>query len=691
MLRLATHLARTLLAGALIVVALTFTPPALGQGAVTDTPTAGSTDAQANPELWRVFFANSREVNWLAAQYDVWEVDHEDNYVVAAISPLQSVQLVAAGWRLERLPLHMQNSLVIPSGSTHFAGGIPSYPCYRTVEETYADMQRLSLQHPNLASWLDIGNSWEKATSAGVSGYDIHALVLTNRHRSGPKFKLLIMGAVHARELTTAETVARFAEHVIRAYGSDPDITWLLDYGELHLLPIANPDGRKRAEQLLLWRKNTDSANGCFDPDATTDRYGVDLNRNSSFKWNQCESGFCSSGDACDITYRGPAPASEPETVAYQDYLRSIFPDQRGSDDHDAAPSDGSGLILSLHSYGELVLFPWGWTQMHSPNHDALQTLGSKLGSALDYTVCQAGEPGCLYQTDGTVEDWAYGELGVAAYTLELGTEFFQSCSVYEHEILDKAFLALTYAAKVARRPYLTPAGPDIADLTTQNSRVIAGTPVTVTATAGEIHGSGFSSAQHVATARYSVNAPAWISGTQLFTMNALYPPLTSPDEQFSAVIDTERWPPGKHMIFVEAQDDLGHWGPPTATYLDIVIEQASFSVSTPSSTVKARSGETVTHTLIVTNTGILSDSYTANAIANRWDTDVWNDPERPICPGSAVHIQVVVTIPPRVQLNSMDSVVVDIVSRADPRLRSSIRLKTQAEGFTVNLPAILR
>ena len=56
------------------------------------------------------------------------------------------------------------------------------------------------------------------------------------------------MSAIHAREYATAELITRFAEYLVENYGTDPDITWLLDYNEIHLLLQANPDGRKHAE-----------------------------------------------------------------------------------------------------------------------------------------------------------------------------------------------------------------------------------------------------------------------------------------------------------------------------------------------------------------------------------------------------------------------------------------------------------
>ena len=48
----------------------------------------------------------------------------------------------------------------------------------------------------------------------------------------------------------------RFAEMLIAGYGIDADLTWILDYTEVHLALQANPDGRKMAEAGQLWRKN---------------------------------------------------------------------------------------------------------------------------------------------------------------------------------------------------------------------------------------------------------------------------------------------------------------------------------------------------------------------------------------------------------------------------------------------------
>ncbi len=250
--------------------------------------------------------------------------------------------------------------------------GIPGYSCYETVEETFADAQELAADYPALAGMIDIGDSWEKAS--GLGGYDLNVLKITNSAISGEKPKLFIHSAMHAREYTTAALTLDFASELLRRYHTDADTRWIVDQHEIHILFHMNPDGRKKAEDGLLWRKNTNT-NYCG---TSSNSRGADLNRNFTHSWNST-TGVGSSGNVCSSTYRGPTAASEPETQAVESYVRSLFSDNRGPANTDAAPDDTMGLHLDIHSYSELILWPWGDVNTPAPNGPALQTLGRKL------------------------------------------------------------------------------------------------------------------------------------------------------------------------------------------------------------------------------------------------------------------------------------------------------------------------
>ncbi|MBY0573232.1 MAG: hypothetical protein K2P84_06090 [Undibacterium sp.] len=444
---------------------------------------------------------------------------------------------------------------------------IPSYPCYETVEETFTAAQNFTTTYPNLAQWIVIGKSWQKTNNLG--GYDLNVLKLTNTNIVGTKPKLFIQSAMHAREYTTAPTVLQFARDLLSGYGNNADATWLLDHHEIHMLLHVNPDGRKKAEQGLSWRKNTNT-NYCG---STSNSRGADLNRNYKATWNSTN-GSGSSGDQCNETYRGPSAASEPETKAVESYVRSLWADRRGPGQGDPAPADTSGIHLDIHSYSQLVLWPYGNTTTPAPNASALQTLGRRLAYFNGYTPQQSVG---LYPTDGTSDDVSYVELGVAAFTIELGTSFFESCSSFTGTTRPKNIPALWYAAKVARTPYLTPAGPDVSTPSfvpdAQANAVPAGTNLALSAVANDTHfnqSNGTESVQAISAAEYYVDTPPWVSGAVAKPLSAADGNFNSTTETLAGTISTTGLSNGKHMVFVRAKDASNAWGPISAQFINI-------------------------------------------------------------------------------------------------------------------------
>jgi hypothetical protein len=467
---------------------------------------------------------------------------------------------------------------------------IPGYACYRTVEKTFLDLTALVDAYPTLARWEDAGDSWLRSENP-AQGYNMQVLIITNQAITQTIFsdmgmpdtekpKFFLMAAIHAREYVTAETATRFAEYLLANYGKDPDITWLIDYTEIHILPQANPDGRKMAETGVLWRKNVRETGACGVNGSFHD--GIDLNRNSSFKWNSCipapNSHFdCSSDNGCDVTYRGSAAQSEPEVQAIEGYLRSIFPDSRGPDDLDAAPADTSGLLITLHSYSELVLFPWGWTADEAPNHDQLERLGSKFGYFTGYLVCRG--PECLYSTDGTTDDFSYGELGIASYTFELGMSFFESCNrdpemfvpySFEEDIYPDQLRALTSAANAAPAPYRWPFGPEALFAAPEITVTMGSSipvPVMLDATR---HQPAVLPSPIISDVRASLDAAPWISGTALLPLTGDGDGLNSAQEEVMVWVASPMTT-GRSLLWVQGLADNGEWGAPSTLFINVV------------------------------------------------------------------------------------------------------------------------
>lgn len=530
--------------------------------------------SELGPWVVRAYFDDKAQLATITRRTEPWEVHHDQGYALIEVpNRYEYSLLLASGMRVG-----IDEELTALARNTPGTRSIPTYPCYRTVEETYASIDQLVAAHPTLASSIDIGDSWEKVRNPEV-GHDLKVLRLTNSAIAGPKPKAFVIGAIHAREYTTAETLMRFAEHLLARYADDADVRFLLDHAELHLLPQANPDGRKKAETGLSWRKNVNE-NYCG---ATSNSRGADLNRNFPFEWG-AHGG--SSSAPCEDIFRGAAPASEPETAAIVAHLQALFPDQRPPDLVTPAPTSVSGVFMDVHSYGQLVLWPWGFGTAAAPNGTALATFGRRLGAINGYRPQQGIE---LYVTDGGTKDFAYGELGVPALSFELGTSFFQSCAAFESSILDDNIAALTYLLRNVRQPYVEPAGPSLASLLT--APVEAGETIRLVGRADDTaynQSNGIEPVQPVTAVdayldRVPWSAPASPDADGIAADGSF----DAPAEAFYVDLPSSGLAPGSHAVHLRAHDSAGP-GPTWARDVEIV---AAASTARLSGTIRNANG----------------------------------------------------------------------------------------------------
>lgn len=525
--------------------------------------------ALAAGERWfvEVTYRNEADIRRLGAHFQHLRVDRGRGMVMldANAAQLKFIQDSGLEVRIDLAATARMSRAMHARSKLH---GIPGYECYRTVEETDATIDKIIAEHPNLAHAVEIGDSWER-THSPPSGYRLRVVVLSNHATASPKPALFAMTAIHAREYTTAELSTRFAEWLVNNYGSDPDATWLLDHNEFHLLLQSNPDGRKRAEGALFWRKNTNdvTANCIANPDDS----GVDLNRNYPFMWGAEPAG--SSSFACDETFRGISAGSEPETQAVVDYVTALFPDRRADDTTTPAPPDYEGLVIDIHSYSQLVLWPWGFDSP-APNMPALRTLGRRLAWFNGYLPEQSKD---LYPADGTANDTFYGRLGVPAYTIEIGTDFFEDCSDFEHDTYPKNIAALRYAARTLHAPYVLPAGPDARDVAIESDLVAIGHPIRVRALVDDSHFStrnGTEPTQAIASAAAYVDALPWQTDAVAIPLDAADGAFDATTENVAGYIDSGELLPGKHLVYVQGTDANGMKGPPSADFVEVDVPQ---------------------------------------------------------------------------------------------------------------------
>lgn len=543
-------------------------------------PTRTPAQAPESPTVVRFYFKDQAALNAVAGQLDVWEVHKDAGYAVAAVSQAQYQWLEGLGYRLEvdaakTAEYGIQSPL---DARFYYFDNYYTNPNNRYIVNF---LQDTNTANPGLTELIDAGDAWQ----AGHGGHarDLWVLRVTNEDpaygdiASKPVF--FLHAEVHAREVTTPELVIRYIKYLTQGYNGaggynvDPDVTWLVNHNVAYFWVASNPDGHYVNETDIgnYRRKNMDNDDGCTDPSSL----GVDLNRNHSFKWGCCGG---SSGQACSETYRGPARASEPETSAFQTFLASVMQDQNGNNGDDelpsAAPDNTTGTFLSLHSYQDEVLWPWGFNTNGAPNSAQLQTIGRKLGYYTGYAPTQY-----LYTVDGDTYDWVYGKLGIASYLFEVGPTY-GSCSDFfpPYGCIDgidgmprnfwaenrPAFLFLH---KTARTPYITSYGPDTQSVAVSPPSVPQGTPVQLTANVADHRYSG-DPLQPIAAAEYFVDAPgADGAGAAMAASDGSW---GGNSENVQATVATSGLSVGKHYILVHGKGNNGKWGPFTAVFVDV-------------------------------------------------------------------------------------------------------------------------
>lgn len=238
-------------------------------------------------------------------------------------------------------------------------------------------------------------------------GRDIVAVRIAAKPRKGKKGRkgkrigkrpaVLYQGTTHAREWISTEVTRRLMVHFA---SKNKRARKLRRTRQLWFVPVINPDGYQHTfDGERLWRKNLRDNNGNGQVDGGD---GVDLNRNYPYRWGYDEEG--SAGEESDDTYRGPSPASEPETRANMDLVERIKP----------------AFSVSYHSYGPLLLYPQGW-QVQTPTAD--DPIYMKLTGTDAKPAVKGFDPDLaaeLYTTNGEFTDWAHLERGSLAWTPEL-------------------------------------------------------------------------------------------------------------------------------------------------------------------------------------------------------------------------------------------------------------------------------
>lgn len=143
---------------------------------------------------------------------------------------------------------------------------------------------------------------------------------------------------------------------------------------------------------------------------------GVDANRNWDIYWSGFDKGcgknnpqgFPSPGHIpCINDYAGPRPFSEIEIKNLADFAEKI--------------KDQIKLYITFHSFGNKILYPYGYTDDLPEDSKELHNLGKLVNAVMDTHYDVGASANILYSLTGSSKDYFKDVLGVElSYTIEL-------------------------------------------------------------------------------------------------------------------------------------------------------------------------------------------------------------------------------------------------------------------------------
>jgi hypothetical protein len=238
---------------------------------------------------------------------------------------------------------------------------------YHTYDEIIQVMNTLSFSHSSICRKHDFGSSLE--------GRQLTALKISdNVADDEDEPEVMFDGGIHGDEIGGPENLIRFAQYLCDSYGTDPDITSLINEREIWLYIMVNPDGRVN---MIRYNNN-----------------GVDLNRDWGYMWNAEGS--------------SPAPFSQVETKALRNCLY----------DHQFV------VHTTYHSGTEYLSYPWSYRPNPTPDNNHINHLASLYASTSGYSNLPYGQGYTgMYAINGSSKDSYYGIMGSIGWTMEISMD----------------------------------------------------------------------------------------------------------------------------------------------------------------------------------------------------------------------------------------------------------------------------
>ena len=312
---------------------------------------------------------------------------------------------------------------------------------YLTYQEMLDELDLMKSLYPdlittkeNISDFITEGQP-DNSTTPPIGGNGIKWVKIsdnpTNSSENEPQ--ILYTAIHHAREPNSLSQLIFYMWYLLENYNVDNEIKSIVDNTELFFVPVINPDG-------YLYNEKTDPNGGGFWRKNRKNGNGVDNNRNYDYYINGDPAdgiwgGEGASNDPNNQTYHGTAPFSEVENQAIKWFCEQ----------HDFV------MAFNNHSYGELLLYPYGYANdVPTPENELFEIVSEVLVSQNGYdNILSSG----LYPAAGDSDDFMYGTIGthdkIYAMTPEIGPEFWPPSSQIEGIAKSMMYLNITSAKMV--------------------------------------------------------------------------------------------------------------------------------------------------------------------------------------------------------------------------------------------------
>jgi carboxypeptidase T len=307
----------------LVLVLMSASRPATVAGQPAESSGAPVFMAESNDTApYRVGKVSTKEARTAIARTGAGIDEVGPDYVLITATPQEVQQIRALGYTVE--------AIVRPMDFT------PADSAYHNYTEMSDEILQVANARPDIVSRFSIGTSYENRDLWAVKISD-------NVNTDEDEPEVLFIGHHHASEHLTVEMTLYILHQLVDNYGTDTQITDLVNSREIYIVFDANPDGGEydiATGSYRWWRKNR-------QPTSDPWYVGTDLNRNYDYKWGCCGG---SSSDPSSETYRGASAFSAPETQRVRDFINSRI----------IGGKQQIKTSITFHTYGPLVLWPYG-------------------------------------------------------------------------------------------------------------------------------------------------------------------------------------------------------------------------------------------------------------------------------------------------------------------------------------------